>query len=155
MTVILWRAFLVLLLMRQSLVAWVNTILGAHYCKGAVDKILTGTWACEREDLRPTKFRVLHFNHTYLATAAQLRRWTRVGCCWMLNVFPPKRHFQNVIFGGHFLKIDRAQGSSILFLSKLGCYFCYYKTIPHSGSQLEALLWLLRSTTIVVQYLLY
>ena len=37
MTVSLWRAFLVLLLMRQLIVAGVNGILGT-YCKGAVDK---------------------------------------------------------------------------------------------------------------------
>ena len=37
MTVSLWKAFLVLLVVRQSIVAWVNSILGT-YCKGAVNK---------------------------------------------------------------------------------------------------------------------
>ena len=37
MTTLLWRAFLVLLVVRQSIVAWVNSILGT-YCKGVVDK---------------------------------------------------------------------------------------------------------------------
>ena len=37
MTTSLWTPFLVLLLMRESIVAWVNRILGT-YCKGAVDK---------------------------------------------------------------------------------------------------------------------
>ena len=46
MIVKLWQAFLVLLVVRQSIVAWVNYILGT-YRKGAVgkkgDKILAGT----------------------------------------------------------------------------------------------------------------
>ena len=43
----MWRAFLVSLVVRQSIVAWVNSTLGI-YCKDAVhkkgDKILAGTY---------------------------------------------------------------------------------------------------------------
>ena len=43
MAVILWRAFLVLLWVRQSIVAWVNSIFGT-YCKGAVGKRAIKFW---------------------------------------------------------------------------------------------------------------
>ena len=44
MTVLLWGAYLVLLVVRQSIVAWVNSILGTP-CKGAVGKKGENIWA--------------------------------------------------------------------------------------------------------------
>ena len=59
MTASLWRTFLVLLVVRQSIVAWVNSIMGT-YCQGAVDKksdkILAGSPIPTNLARIPTKY---------------------------------------------------------------------------------------------------
>ena len=76
MTVSLWRAFLILFVVRQSIEAGVNLILGT-YCKGAVgkkgDKILAGMRWCRHVYLACT-YRYSFVAIAYIAQMCPLIR---------------------------------------------------------------------------------